>query len=37
MQELIASKHVKIYGQTSLDVEITILYFLKVHQIAEES
>ena len=27
----------KIYGQTSLHVQITILYFLAVHQIAEES
>ena len=27
----------KIHGQTSLDVEISILYFLMVHQTAEES
>ena len=29
-------KRVKIHGQTSLDVEITILYFLTVYKIAEE-
>ena len=27
----------KIHGQTSLDVEISMLYFLMVHQAAEES
>ena len=37
MQETHSLKTCEIYGQTSLDVEMTILYFLTVHQIAEES
>ena len=37
MQETRSLKHMKIHGQTSLDVEISILYFLMVHQTAEES
>ena len=37
MQETLASKHVKIHGQTNLDVEISILYFLMIYQTAEES
>ena len=37
MQETHSHKTCEIHGQTSLDVEISILYFLTVHQTAEES
>ena len=37
MQETHSLKTCEIHGQTSLDVEISILYFLMVHQTAEES